>query len=176
MAIDPISLGTILKVGAAILPSLMGGSGDHRTGFEKNIAGKLQGIIGQGGVGFTQPQLKQRAGYLREEAKPAWNQVRSKTDANLAGRGIWNSGLAYTKHRDIDVAQAKSFEKLMSDLEMWNEERKQNTLMQALGLGAGVASSQGGMKRFGQAQDQNAFMGMYGNLLGMLDEKGFFDF
>ena len=150
--------------------SLMTGGKPPVTDFEKSMQKYLQDIIAKGGLGLSPEQISARWGQMTEEMKPYFNRMRERSDVDAARRGIFSSGIAAKTYRDIGTTEAKSYQKMLQDLMWRNEQAKLASLMQALGMGSGMATNYGNLMRGYQAQNQQAMMGLLPQLvqLGLL--------
>lgn len=171
--------GQVAPYALPFLPKLIDsifGQGDERTGFERNIENKLQGIINQGGVGLDPQQINSRYRQMMEQLAPMFRAQTEGLNRNAAGRGIWNSGVALEQGQQLGQSQMGQMQNMLQNLTQWNEEQKLNTLMQALGMGTNVAGRSGDIRRGMKAGNQGSYMDMFGQLASMLAEKDFFNF
>lgn len=159
-----------------IVQSIFGSGGSNRTPYEMEMENKLRSIINKGGLGLDEEQLTSRYQQMIKELQPMFRAQKEAYDVDAAGRGIYKSGVALEKGKELGQKQTVQMATLLQNLIQWNEEQKMNSLMKALGMGTGMAQYGGELSRLGKAQNQGAFQGMWGQLMNLLVEKDFFDF
>ncbi|MFZ5906265.1 MAG: hypothetical protein ACOYVJ_02500 [Nitrospirota bacterium] len=167
-----------ITTGAGLLKSIFGGNkSTELSPFEKQMQAQIQNYIARGGIGLTNEQLAEEYQAYKEPLMRDIEGLRATGRESLAGRGLLRSGAA--NRMESRLAQT-AFQELSNKwrlLQAENRRRKQESLMQLLGLGTGLAAQYGQARREAAMGEQDIWNRLMGTgILGLLRGKRGNDF